>query len=659
MHRSRPVFLQTAFIAARRATWAIGLGAAILPASLAGAAQPPLPSCAVFVTLAVQSDAASASATQPTLDGPSSQPADNGSPVQPPALRRDPAHRSPPPLPEGRVPLPAEPEVRTVRDKVGAAYFSVQGEPRNPAMWGRYAMILDAHGYATEAEQSYRRAMELQPGEFRWPYFLGVMLETRDPDSAIGVYETALRIDGAYAPAHIRRAWLLHAMGRNSEAQAHYERALQLDPASAHAMLGLAQLRAAIGDYSGAWPLLERACQADPRHAAAFRAAAECLEALGRAPEALIYRQRANSLRLINVHLADPRHFEVLREGVDRQSYFRRIDACIAANRLPEAKREVDVMLRDYAEDTQALHFGMTTYASVGAYDECIRAGRELLKRDPNHIQARTLVALSFSNVGQYDEAEREAQRGLSQQPDQPDLLALTGQLLTRRQQYEAAIDYLNRALKLRPDDYAIVGHLADALAAAERYDDALRHYRHMTELQPDNALAWSRVGAAYLRMQRFEESLAAFERTAQLAPNSSQATIGVARSLRKLGKPAESIQRLHAFLQRFPNAVDVIAELAWMLATDPDDAVRNGAAAAQIAERLQVLVAREHPNFPEYMDTLAAAYAEAGRFPEAVKVLEDAIRQLRLKGVPPQKMEPYTRRLSDYRLEKPYRAAL
>ena len=51
------------------------------------------------------------------------------------------------------------------------------------------------------------------------------------------------------------------------------------------------------------------------------------------------------------------------------------------------------------------------------------------------------------------------------------------------------------------------------------------------------------------------------------------------------------------------------------MMATDPDPSVRNGSEAVRLAERaVQLTGARE----PTLLDTLAAAYAEAGRFQEA-----------------------------------------
>jgi Flp pilus assembly protein TadD len=69
---------------------------------------------------------------------------------------------------------------------------------------------------------------------------------------------------------------------------------------------------------------------------------------------------------------------------------------------------------------------------------------------------------------------------------------------------------------------------------------------------------------------------------------------------------------------------------LAWLLATHPDATVRNGPEAVRLAERACAVTSRRNP---ELLDTLAAAYAEAGRFPEAINAAQEAITLARTAG--------------------------
>jgi len=99
----------------------------------------------------------------------------------------------------------------------------------------------------------------------------------------------------------------------------------------------------------------------------------------------------------------------------------------------------------------------------------------------------------------------------------------------------------------------------------------------------------------------------------------------------------------------QFTNALN---NLAWLLATAPDDQVRDGSRAVELAERACQLTGWKHPVL---MGTLAAAYAEAGRFDDAVKMAERARSEAEA-----QKLEPVAARNTEllelYRLGKPYR---
>ena len=87
------------------------------------------------------------------------------------------------------------------------------------------------------------------------------------------------------------------------------------------------------------------------------------------------------------------------------------------------------------------------------------------------------------------------------------------------------------------------------------------------------------------------------------------------------------------------------------MLATSPDAGLRNGAEAVRLAERACELT---HYVEPSFIGTLAAAYAEAGRFPEAVTTAEKA-EQLATDAGSKKTAEENRQRLEFYRAAKPY----
>jgi tetratricopeptide (TPR) repeat protein len=96
-----------------------------------------------------------------------------------------------------------------------------------------------------------------------------------------------------------------------------------------------------------------------------------------------------------------------------------------------------------------------------------------------------------------------------------------------------------------------------------------------------------------------------------------------LAELMAKSGYYQEAEDRLEVALHIVPDSTDAMNNLAWILATCPDAKVRNGARAAQWGERACGLT---HDRNPVYLTTLAAAYAEAGRFDDAIATTQKAI---------------------------------
>jgi len=88
------------------------------------------------------------------------------------------------------------------------------------------------------------------------------------------------------------------------------------------------------------------------------------------------------------------------------------------------------------------------------------------------------------------------------------------------------------------------------------------------------------------------------------------------------LGQTKDSILHNRAALRLKPDLPGALNNLAWTLATDGDDTIRDGAEAVALAERACVLTRYQKPIL---IGTLAAAYAEAGRFTDAVEAARKA----------------------------------
>jgi len=117
-------------------------------------------------------------------------------------------------------------------------------------------------------------------------------------------------------------------------------------------------------------------------------------------------------------------------------------------------------------------------------------------------------------------------------------------------------------------------------------------------------------------------------------------------------GRTREAVAQYREALRLNPNLTGVLNKLAWVLATSPEDELRNGAEAVRLAERACELTQYREPLF---LGTLAAAYAESGRFPEAVTTAEKA-EQLASSAGLKDLAEKNRQLLELYRAGKPYR---
>jgi predicted Zn-dependent protease len=159
------------------------------------------------------------------------------------------------------------------------------------------------------------------------------------------------------------------------------------------------------------------------------------------------------------------------------------------------------------------------------------------------------------------------------------------------------------------------------------------------------------------VRVGREDEAVVAMRRVVATKPRDVAYAVSLARLLRNLHHDAESVAVLTRAQAENPDELGLALYLAWELATSPDDTARDGARALQLAEYALRARAAKGPGDanPDELDTLAAAYAELGRFDEAVTVMD---RVLRAAGsnADPELVAEWTARRAGYAEKRPFR---
>ena len=121
-----------------------------------------------------------------------------------------------------------------------------------------------------------------------------------------------------------------------------------------------------------------------------------------------------------------------------------------------------------------------------------------------------------------------------------------------------------------------------------------------------------------------------ALNRTLELGHAPTEVHEALGNALVHGGETQKAVEQYREVIRLQPDSVGAMNNLAWMLATAPEATLRNGPEAIRLAERAADLTRRRSAR---ELDTLAAAYAEAGRFPEAIETGERARAAARAAG--------------------------
>ncbi len=289
---------------------------------------------------------------------------------------------------------------------------------------------------------------------------------------------------------------------------------------------------------------------------------------------------------------------------------------------------------------------------------------------DPPEPTAATTVAWEFIQAGQAGLAERYLadlssiyEAGLARAEGDRERWRASSQLagvletlgrlaFDRKDAQEAAAKYL-RSLELAPKQRHVHLELARTYAAlgekqkvAEQIDAALAIKRDDPENLVRLAMLKTELGDPNAGALLLRESLA-------IQPNASDYAL-LARALLAAGQSSDAVDAFRHALELRPNWPPAMNDLAWVLATSADAASRNGEQAVALAEKLSAMSDTESPS---RLDTLAAAYAETGRFDDAVAAAEKALRMAEESGNAAL-AERLTNRLEGYRAKQPYRDA-
>jgi len=261
--------------------------------------------------------------------------------------------------------------------------------------------------------------------------------------------------------------------------------------------------------------------------------------------------------------------------------------------------------------------FGTITWRHAATYTDLERVWRDTLAVDNN-------VGMVHTNLGTL--LGRRAQAMMAEARRDP---AGSARAQADRLMKEAEQHY-REALRIDPRDEDAHANLGALHFRRGDVTSAIAHYREALKIKPAHTGAHTKLAKAMLKLGQIDQAARHLDAVARMRSRSAPAQRDLANVLVMQGQWAEAVRGYRAALDLAPQDVVTLHRLAWLLATCPDDVVRNGTEALSLAQRACHLTDR---NDPLALDALAAAHAEQGHYQQAEATIDAALRAARRQG--------------------------
>jgi tetratricopeptide (TPR) repeat protein len=326
-----------------------------------------------------------------------------------------------------------------------------------------------------------------------------------------------------------------------------------------------------------------------------------------------------------------------------------------------------------------------------GEFDKALEDIEVLLEQNAEDACAYLAKAQILREQNKLDEALESLDKATELAPSAPAPYQQRGEIYRAKGDTQKAIEQFNRVLQLQPGFVLTLIHRAEAYLDNEQYDEALVDIEAVLKDNPSLTVAHGLRAQALEKLERLPEAIESMQKLADAAPEQPefrlqlafyylfnkqpqeaigeygkvleqlegkddeqtqrvkfQALRGRADARLNIGEHVEAVKDFEEALKLDDEDTGILNNYAWVLATSPDDEVRDGKRAVELATKAVELTDEKEAHI---LSTLAAAYAETGDF--------EAARKWSQKSVDmndPEHAEQLAKELASYKENKPWR---
>ncbi len=289
--------------------------------------------------------------------------------------------------------------------------------------------------------------------------------------------------------------------------------------------------------------------------------------------------------------------------------------------------------------------------------DEALATIEEVRQLNPENGNAAILQGEIYREQNRLEEAIASFDEATQLAPQAPGPYQKRGEIYRQQEDYEKAIAQFNEVLKLQPGVLMTLLHRADAHLANEQPEEALADIEAVIEKQPKLVAAHRMRAEIFFKADRPDKAIEVIKQAVEEMPDQPELKMQLAHfyllgkkplqaiatysdvldqnpnhldALRSrgdtnlnIGKHAEAIADFGRALKINPDEMSLLNNLAWVLATSPEDGLRDGKRAVELATKACKLTEYKTPHI---LSTLAAAFAENGNFETAIKWSQQAV---------------------------------
>ncbi len=418
--------------------------------------------------------------------------------------------------------------------------------------------------------------------------------------------------------------------------------------------------RAALND-------LERAAKLDPEQPEALLRIAQ-LNLLGTGDQKRAAQALDEAIRLAKDQVALKAEALVLRSEIQKDP----------AKQLADLNEAVQLA----PGDAQALRARGALLADRNKLEPGLADLESALKIDPRHVPTLEAKAMVLGRMKKFDQAEATLDLAEKLRPKSIGPLLQRARIRALKPDYQAALAALeeafsrdpgnarvmlmratiyqemkddakalaevDRLLELKPGLELAMRFRAVLLAGAGKFDEAIGQVEELLQADPEDVESRLQLGMLYSGNHRHRKAILIFSEILAKDPENWSALRGRGDARLGIGQHAEAIADYEKAYKLRPDDSGLLNNFAWVLATSPDDKLRNGKRALELAQEAARLTDHQQAHI---LSTLAAAYAETGDFETALKWSQKAVDT----GKDEQKAD-LAKELESYKAKKPFR---